>query len=649
MPVFLCLFYLTCLFANSSQAALQSDFTLQTFVKTQQGQELYAAMQKVPQIVEQYSTFSTDYTTECQDIFKQLTQAPGFHESLNMVDEIITQDIAMDRDKIAYITQAKGLNDRVDRSCEFMQYNKEARELIRKNLTQQDMKTGFCVELIRAIQADINRYKVFQELLKSFRDELKHSGSSKSLQIFTVFQTYIAQKVNEECVNNYQYMQLRIAQGENLQELTFSDFPRLLQINKLLKPYRLPIMDILEPQFLKEDHPIASIDPLHSYSAHPMAYSAHHFQEIIGLINNHFKNLPQQVKTQILPDVLSLTRYRNYLTQGVEWTQLKTDEVHCEVPRTIMTNRVWNQWVVTDALVNLKLLMHKLLKKPEFTDVVVSITQGQQKDKNLPQVVKELDSFDIMIKDIIAEIKAGLAKLSLQSQTSEATKTVPQVLETSAILEAKSDPLIAQVSTPSVSAVDPQTTQQEDPKSGLEFGAAPLGLSENNNNPQKLEVVPEKAIQVKPSISQVKPSISEDIIRLIEGWKWIFKQRDIIEDIFTFKAKIDFQEFCGFLVKCGGSIETDKGGSHGKVMIPKGQSVRYNPGSHTLSAHAFTSVSFPIVRGHLGDNSSKVSQLSKLFARQFLSNIGMTPTDIKRLEGFVKANKVFGIHAPLTK
>jgi hypothetical protein len=581
----------------------------------------------------QYSTFSTDYTTECQDIFKQLTQAPGFHESLSMVDEIITQDIAMDRDKIAYITQAKGLNDRMDRSCELMQYNKEARKLIRKQLTQQDMKTAFCVKVICAIQEDINRYEVFQALLKSFRDELKHSSSSKSLQIFTVFQTYISQKLNEEFVGYSQHMQLRVDHGENLQELTFSDFPRLLQINKLLKPYRLPIMDILEPQFLKEDHPIASIDPSHSYSAHPMAYSAHHFQEIIGLINNHFKNLPQQVKTQILPDVLSLTRYRNYLTQGVEWNQLATDEVYCEVPQTIMTNSAWSQWVVADALVNLKLLMHKLLKKPEFTDVVVSITQGQQKDKNLPEVVKELDSFDIMIKNIIAEIKAGLAKLSLQSQTSEAPKTVPQGLETSAVLENKSDPLIEQVSTPSVSAVDPQTAQKEDPKSGLEFGTAPLGLSENNNNPQKLEVVPEKAIQIKPSIS-------EDIIRLIEGWKWIFKQRDIIEDIFTFKAKIDFQAFCGFLQACGFTVETDKGGSHGKVTIPKGQSVVYDPASRNLITHGFGATSFPVVREHGGDKNGKASQLSKLFARQFLSNIGMTPKDIERLQNFVWQNKL---------
>jgi hypothetical protein len=629
MPVFLCLFVLSCLICNSGQAALQPGASQPILLSAQQDQDLHRNLaEKLPAIVAKYSELGTDYTAKCQDIFKQFTAAPWFHESLHIVDQLIKQGIDMNKDMIDYIVTPQDLPSGVERCFDIMNLDQALRNTKRKGLKGFSAQKDFHDLTIAVIKEDINMYKTLQELLKSFGGKLRSNNFIEAFQTFSAFEIKIAQEINREFVRYPKFQKEAIAM--NVDKLCFSEFPRLLFITSLLTPYQLPVMRILiYPQLI---------------AVNSLAYDFHrHLNWDLGtcidFITEHFKTLNQQAKQEVLPKILMIKQYQKCHEDGHKLVGSSHDSVASKVPLTVQINRAWNHLVIIDSLINAKLLLHALTQNPNFSDVLARIAQGELGDKDtiLLQTVKNLATFNAMVQRVVDEIKTGFAELSLRRQASEAKNAALQSLESKG---ERSSPVPANEL--SGTMVESKTVQEDNAKPDLDPAAAPLGLSENNNNPQKLEVVPEKAIQIKPSIP-------EDIIRLIKGWKWIFKAEEMVRDIFTFKAKIDFQAFCGFLQACGFTVEIDKGGSHGKVTIPKGQSVVYDPASRTLITHGFGATSFPVVRDHGGDKNGKASQLSKLFARQFLSNIAMTPTDIERLEGFVKANKVFGSHAPLTK
>jgi hypothetical protein len=626
MPVFLCLFVLSCLICNSGQAALAiNQDNSYTVVCSDQLRVIdirsVFKQANIPQMVEKYSTLSTDYTKERQEIFNQFIKEPGFQKSLDCIRDLIQERKKFNADLLEFIDDSKDWDEAFERCLQITGPREWVREKALDKHSSQEKKIEVCVGIKRLIGQDLNSYKLLETLIDSLGENLKNSKPVNACQVFTVFQLQIACVAKEEFFAYHDISKKCIKQDQ--EGLHFSEWPMIWRLHKLLGLYQWPEMTMIAPQLLEEDFRRRGNTDLVGDQ-----WDWDSYKELQTLIRNHWQTLPQEKKMQYFSDITRLAQYNYYFDKAEAVRQLESQYNNIfGDPSEVFLHGAWNGWMAGDTVMNISFLLGNLVNKPEFNGLVFQKVNGKQKAEKL-QLRKQgnkLINFNTAMRNATDKIKAGLLNLSSQLQTSE----TPQVLATASALEATSSALIEKANESKAPVVAPQ----ENPKPDLDPVVASLGLSENNNNPQKLEVVSEE-------VQEVKLKISADMIKLLEGWKWIFKQSGMVENIFSFKAKIDFQELCGFLVKCGGSIETDKGGSHGKVMIPKSQSVRYNPGAHNLSANAFASVSFPIVRGHLGDEKGKASQLSKLFARQFLSTIGMTPKDIERLQNFVRQNKL---------
>ncbi len=638
MPVLLCLFVLGCLVYNSGQAALMpgSQFLL--------GPNLHVIdidhafnQAKIPELVDAYSKLSTDCTLECQKIFEESVKLPNFQESLGVIKEIVQERKSFNEDLCNYLEEGKDIEGSFEKCLKRMNLQDHIQASTVKARSTVGSKLEFVQVTLRGVKVDLNLYVILEKLLDSLAETLKNSNLEKASQIFAAFQYQI---VDIACSQLTGFRQQKKLVKKEIESLQFAEWPAIWKISTLLKPYWSPDIGVVAPQILQEGFPTTQgLEPVEGYRDV--------YQGLQRCLESAWKTVDPGLKKQVLSTTLTLAQYNQYFEKAAVLRDLEKQNTVAQHYEKLFLDSAWNLWVLRDALMNIKFLLGGLIETPGLQELIC----GKKTDKLTPEKkefrkqIMRLKEFNEKIQTAKEKLKAGRDKLSLQFQSFKAEKTAPLLIA----LEHKGDvpqlptPLLYDLKTSEIEApiAIPQTAQKEDPKSGLEFGAAPLGLSENNNNPQTFKVVPEKSIEVKPKISA-------DMIKTLDRWKWIFKAEEMVRDIFTFKTRIDFQEFCGFLQGCGFTVEIDKGGSHGKVTIPKGQSVVYDPASRNLITHDFVGVSFPVVREHGGDKNGKASQLSKLFARQFLSNIGMTPTDIERLEGFVKANKVFGSHAPLT-